>query len=110
MFLKKLLLNNYKNFSDIKFNFETKIVCFTGLNGVGKTNIIDSIYHLSYTKSYFNSIQADNIKHDQEYMTITGLYEKDNKEEKITLSLRRNEKKVLIKMVKNIKNLLIILD
>ena len=75
MFLKKLLLNNYKNFSEIKFNFETKIVCFTGLNGVGKTNIVDAIYHLSYTKSYFNAIQADNIKHDQEYMTITGVYE-----------------------------------
>ena len=99
MFLKKLLLNNYKNFSDIKFNFETKIVCFTGLNGVGKTNILDAIYHLSYTKSYFNSIQADNIKHDQEHMTITGLYEKENKEEKITLSLKRNEKKVLMKNV-----------
>jgi len=103
MFLKKLLLSNYKNFSDIKFNFETKIVCFTGLNGVGKTNIIDSIYHLSYVKSYFNSIQADNIKHDQELMSITGLYENDNKEEKITLSLKRNEKKVLIKNGKKYK-------
>ena len=103
MFLKKLLLNNYKNFSYIKFNFKTKIVCFTGLNGVGKTNIVDAIYHLSYTKSYFNSIQADNIKHDQEYMTITGAYVKDNKEEKITLSLKRNEKKVLIKNGKKYK-------
>ena len=97
MFLKKLLLNNYKNFSEIKFDFDTKIICFTGMNGVGKTNIVDAIYHLSYTKSYFNSVQADNIKHDQEYMTVTGIYEKDNKEEKITLSLKRNEKKVLIK-------------
>ena len=103
MFLKKLLLNNYKNFSNIKFDFKTKIVCFTGLNGVGKTNIVDAIYHLSYTKSYFNSIQADNIKHGQEYMTITGAYEKDNKEEKITLSLKRNEKKVLIKNGKKYK-------
>ena len=103
MFLKKLLLNNYKNFSDIKFNFKTKIVCFTGLNGVGKTNIVDAIYHLSYTKSYFNTIQADNIKHDQEYMTITGVYEMHNKEEKIALSLKRNEKKVLMKNGKKYK-------
>ncbi len=103
MFLKKLLLNNYKNFSEIKFDFDTKIICFTGMNGVGKTNIVDAIYHLSYTKSYFNSVQADNIKHDQEYMTVTGIYEKDNKEEKITLSLKRNEKKVLIKNGKKYK-------
>ena len=103
MFLKNLLLNNYKNFSEIKFNFDSKIVCFTGMNGVGKTNIVDAIYHLSYTKSYFNSIQADNIKHDQEYMSISGVYEEDNKEEKIVLSLKRNEKKVLIKNGKKYK-------
>ena len=103
MFLKNLLLNNYKNFSEIKFNFDSKIICFTGMNGVGKTNIVDAIYHLSYTKSYFNSIQADNIKHDQEYMYISGVYEEDNKEEKIVLSLKRNEKKVLIKNGKKYK-------
>tara|TARA_A100001011_G_scaffold183830_1_gene192667 strand:+ start:977 stop:2056 length:1080 start_codon:yes stop_codon:yes gene_type:complete len=103
MFLKNLLLNNYKNFSEIKFNFDSKIICFTGMNGVGKTNIVDAIYHLSYTKSYFNSIQADNIKHDQEYMSISGVYEEDNKEEKIVLSLKRNEKKVLIKNGKKYK-------
>ena len=103
MFLKNLLLNNYKNFSEIKFDFDSKIVCFTGMNGVGKTNIVDAIYHLSYTKSYFNSIQADNIKHDQEYMSISGVYEEDNKEEKIVLSLKRNEKKVLIKNGKKYK-------
>ncbi len=73
------------------------------MNGVGKTNIVDAIYHLSYTKSYFNSIQADNIKHDQEYMSISGVYEEDNKEEKIVLSLKRNEKKVLIKNGKKYK-------
>ena len=103
MFLKNLLLNNYKNFSEIKFDFDSKIVCFTGMNGVGKTNIVDAIYHLSYTKSYFNSIQADNVKHDQEYMSISGVYEEDNKEEKIVLSLKRNEKKVLIKNGKKYK-------
>ena len=73
------------------------------MNGVGKTNIVDAIYHLSYTKSYFNSIQADNIKHDQEYMSISGVYEEDNKEKKIVLSLKRNEKKVLIKNGKKYK-------
>lgn len=103
MFLKNLLLNNYKNFSEIKFDFDSKIICFTGMNGVGKTNIVDAIYHLSYTKSYFNSIQADNIKHFQEYMSISGVYEADNKEEKIVLSLKRNEKKVLIKNGKKYK-------
>ena len=67
MFLKELSLTNYKNFENIKFNFNTKIVCFIGLNGVGKTNILDSIYHLSYTKSYFNPIPSQNIRHNEDF-------------------------------------------
>ena len=44
MFLKELSLTNYKNFESLKFSFDTKIICFVGLNGVGKTNILDSSY------------------------------------------------------------------
>ena len=71
MFLKELNLTNYKNFETIKFNFNTKIVCFVGLNGVGKTNILDSIYHLSNTKSYFNHIASQNIKHAESFFFIS---------------------------------------
>ena len=67
MFLKELSLTNYKNFESLKFSFDTKIICFVGLNGVGKTNILDSIYHLSYTKSYFNPIPSQNIKHGETF-------------------------------------------
>ena len=72
MFLKELSLTNYKNFESLKFSFDTKIICFVGLNGVGKTNILDSIYHLSYTKSYFNPIPSQNIKHGETFFFISG--------------------------------------
>ena len=93
MFLKELNLTNYKNFETIKLNFNTKIVCFVGLNGVGKTNILDSIYHLSNTKSYFNPIPSQNIKHGESFFFISGKYEINNKEEKILVSLKKGEKK-----------------
>jgi|TARA_B110000003_G_scaffold176185_1_gene175661 DNA replication and repair protein RecF len=93
MFLKELSLTNYKNFDSVKFNFNTKIVCFVGLNGVGKTNILDSIYHLSYTKSYFNPIPSQNIKHDEDFFFISGVYNCDEKDESILISLKRGEKK-----------------
>ena len=93
MFLKKLSLTNYKNFEDIKFDFDTKIVCFVGLNGVGKTNILDSIYHLSYTKSYFNPIPSQNIKHGESFFFISGTYEIEDKEENILISLKKGDKK-----------------
>ena len=93
MFLKELSLTNYKNFESLKFSFETKIICFVGLNGVGKTNILDSIYHLSYTKSYFNPIPSQNIKHGESFFFISGKYIINDKEENILISLKRGDKK-----------------
>ena len=93
MFLKELSLTNYKNFENIKFNFDTKIVCFVGLNGVGKTNILDSIYHLSYTKSYFNPIPSQNIKHGETFFFISGTYNINKKEENILISIKKGDKK-----------------
>ena len=95
MFLKDLSLINYKNFENIKFNFDTKIICFVGLNGVGKTNILDAIYHLSYTKSYFNPIPSQNIKHGELFFFISGTYTTKNKEEKVLISLKKGEKKII---------------
>ena len=95
MFLKELSLTNYKNFESLKFSFDTKIICFVGLNGVGKTNILDSIYHLSYTKSYFNPIPSQNIKHGETFFFISGKYMIDEKEENILVSLKKGDKKII---------------
>ena len=95
MFLKELSLTNYKNFESLKFSFDTKIICFVGLNGVGKTNILDSIYHLSYTKSYFNPIPSQNIKHGETFFFISGKYMIDDKEENILVSLKKGDKKII---------------
>lgn len=95
MFLKELSLTNYKNFESLKFSFDTKIICFVGLNGVGKTNILDSIYHLSYTKSYFNPIPSQNIKHGETFFFISGKYMIHDKEENILVSLKKGDKKII---------------
>ena len=95
MFLKELSLTNYKNFESLKFSFDTKIICFVGLNGVGKTNILDSIYHLSYTKSYFNPIPSQNIKHGETFFFISGRYVINDKEENILVSLKKGDKKII---------------
>lgn len=97
MQLRKLHLFNYKNFSEIDFEFETKINCFVGRNGIGKTNILDSIYHLAYGKSYFNSIGIQNIKHQQEFFVIDGEFIKEDRTHQIVCSLKKGQKKVLKK-------------
>jgi DNA replication and repair protein RecF len=95
MHLKKISLFNYKNFSEVNFEFDTKINCFVGKNGIGKTNVLDAIYHLSCGKSYFNPLAVQNIKHGEEFFVIDGEFEKSERNEQIVCSLKKGHKKIL---------------
>ena len=54
MTLKELNIINFKNIAEATLTFTSGFNCFVGNNGVGKTNVLDAIYHLSMCKSYFN--------------------------------------------------------
>jgi DNA replication and repair protein RecF len=95
MYLKKISLFNYKNFAEANFEFDNKINCFVGKNGIGKTNVLDAIYHLSYGKSYFNPLAVQNIKHGEEFFVIDAEIEKNERIEQIVCSLKRGHKKIL---------------
>jgi DNA replication and repair protein RecF len=95
MFLQSLSLLNYKNFESESFTFDPKINCFVGNNGVGKTNVLDSIYHLSFGKSYFNPITSQNIKHGEDFFVVEGSYQKDARDEKVVISAKRGQKKMI---------------
>ena len=95
MFLKRISLLNYKNFSESTFELDAKINCFVGKNGIGKTNILDAIYHLANGKSYFNPLSVQNIKHEADFFVIDGTFEKDNRPEHILCSLKKGQKKIL---------------
>lgn len=95
MYLKNLSLLNYKNIAEANYQFDPKINCFTGKNGVGKTNVLDAIYHLAYGKSYFNPLAVQNIKHGEEFFVIDGTFEKNDRNEQIVCSLKKGLKKVL---------------
>ena len=95
MYLKKISLFNYKNFSEANFDFDNKINCFVGKNGIGKTNVLDAIFHLSYGKSYFNPLAVQNIKHGEEFFVIEGEFEKTKRSEIVICSLKKGQKKIL---------------
>lgn len=95
MFLKKLSLVNYKNFDTNSFDFNPKINCLVGNNGVGKTNVLDAIYHLSFGKSYFNPVATQNIQHGKDFFVIDGAYVKAERDENIICSLKKGQKKVV---------------
>lgn len=93
MYLKQLSLVNYKNIAQATIDFCPKINCFIGQNGSGKTNLLDAIYYLSYCKSHTNSIDSQNILHEEAFFVMQGVYERNNQEEHIYCGLKRKQKK-----------------
>ncbi|NND94475.1 MAG: DNA replication/repair protein RecF [Flavobacteriales bacterium] len=70
--LKSLHLVNFKNHRETRFDFDSRINCITGMNGSGKTNVLEAIYYLSFCKGYFNPQDAQNVLHGEEYFSIRG--------------------------------------
>lgn len=95
MFLQKLSLVNFKNFESKSFVFDAKINCFVGNNGVGKTNVLDAIYYLSFARSYFSPIATQNIRHEEDFFMIEGEYDMDERTNIVVCSLKRGSKKVV---------------
>lgn len=95
MFLQKLSLSNFKNYTEAELVLSEKINCFIGNNGAGKTNILDAIYYLSFCKSYFNSVDSQNINHDHDFFAIHGIYQnQENSADKVSCIQKRQNKKV----------------
>lgn len=86
--------------------FSDKLNCFVGLNGQGKTNILDAIYYLSFTKSAYNAIDSQNIHHDEEMAMVQGKYVDGETEEVIACGLKRGVKKQFRRGKKDYKRLL----
>ena len=106
MLLKELNILNYKNIREATLQFSDKINAFVGLNGQGKTNILDAIYYLSFTKSAYNAIDSQNIHHDEDMAMIQGKYYSADNEEIITCGIKRGVKKQFRRGKKDYKRLI----
>ena len=95
MYLKKLILTNFKNYELNELEFSPKINCFVGNNGVGKTNILDAIHYLSLTKSFFNNIDSISIRHSEDYFIIQGSFVRDGEEDQIYCAFQKQKQKLL---------------
>lgn len=104
MILEEIEILNYKNIRQAKMRLKPKVNALVGLNGQGKTNVLDAIYLMSFTKSAFNTIDSQNITHGEEMAMVQGRYafapiaakgETANEEDEIviTCGLKRGQKK-----------------
>jgi DNA replication and repair protein RecF len=105
MYIQELSVVNFKNFEHAEFQFSDSLNCFIGNNGAGKTNLMDAIYYLSFCKSFLNSVDAQNIRFDQDYFMIQGKYSRLDSEETVYCGLKRNQKKIFKRNQKDYRKL-----
>lgn len=101
MIIRRLHLTNFKNHSEKSFDFSAQINCFTGNNGVGKTNILDALHYLSVGKSFLGNSDLLNIRAGEDFFTIEGLVQNDDKEDIIKIIQQKDTKKIIRKNDKN---------
>jgi len=93
--LRNISLTNFKNYESLECSFDSGVNCILGLNGSGKTNLLDAIYYLCYTKSYFHHNDLQSIRHEQQFFRIDGIWEKKETQQRVVLRMPRGGKKIL---------------
>jgi DNA replication and repair protein RecF len=83
----------FKNYSNSSYTFSERIIGICGENGIGKTNLLDAIYSLCFTRSYFNRSDVQNVQHNKEGYRIEGSFEKNGHRLRVVSILRENGKK-----------------
>lgn len=94
MHLKSIHLINFKNYEEAEIALSSNVNCFVGMNGSGKTNILDAVHYLSLCKSYMNVLDRQNIRFDQQFFAIQGIWDKDQQEIAIHCAVKAGAKKV----------------
>lgn len=93
MILQSLKLTNFKNISSANLDFSAKLNCFLGDNGMGKSNLLDAIYYLSFTKSFTGANDSLMIKRGEEFALMQAVYDRLGATEDLNISLGGNRRK-----------------
>ena len=93
MWLEKIGLFNFKNYEEVAIDFSPHINCFVGENGSGKTNLLDAIYYLAFTKSAFSSTEGQNMRHGTSFFLVKGTFSKQTAQYDVQFSVQQGQKK-----------------
>lgn len=91
--LNKIIITHFKNYDIRTFGFDQNVVGICGLNGKGKTNLLDAIYYCCFTRSYFSSTDMQNINFDKDGFRLEAFFRNAAEHLKITCINRGNNKK-----------------
>ncbi|MGB4848024.1 MAG: DNA replication and repair protein RecF [Saprospiraceae bacterium] len=88
MLIREVSFTNFKNYSDVQFRFGPKFNLIHGLNGTGKTNLLDGIYYLCVGKSYFNPHDQKIVRYNESFFRLEGDVIKDNSNHKVIIKVK----------------------
>ncbi len=94
MHIQSLDLYQFRNFRQLQVILSDHVNAFTGANGCGKTNLLDAVHYLSMCKSYFNPADSQNISYGENSFIINGTFILNDEEERISCSVRLNQRKI----------------
>ena len=94
MIINRLSILNFKNIDEADLSFSPKMNYLFGNNGMGKTNLLDTLYYLSFCKSHSNLPDHQLIRYGEEFCVLQGYYEEGGVPEEIYCGIRRKQRKV----------------
>ena len=93
--LNKITLLQFRNYAAASYSFSAPVTCITGLNGSGKTNLLDAVYYLCYTKSYFSAYQQNSVQNGTDGFRVEGVFEQAGREETISCKWKQGKKEIM---------------
>ena len=105
MILNNISILNYKNISEANLTFSDKVNCFTGRNGMGKTNLLDAIYYMSFCRSFISQPDAMVVRHGADFLMLQGKYSRKGEPEEISCGIQPGKRKTVKRNGKEYKRL-----
>ena len=94
MIIERISILNFKNIEEADLLFSPQMNCLFGNNGMGKTNLLDALYYLSFTKNHTNLLDFQLIRNGEEFCLLQGFYENNEAKEEIYCGIKRKQRKV----------------
>ncbi|MCM1348976.1 MAG: DNA replication and repair protein RecF [Firmicutes bacterium] len=95
MRLNHLTLNNFKNIAQASLDFSPNVNCFLGRNGMGKSNLLDAIFYLSFCRSFSGVTDAMLMRRGEDFLMAKATYTRLGVVEELSLGMTRGRRKSL---------------
>ena len=106
MILQHLSVINYRNLRAVDLDFSRNVNCLVGANGMGKSNVLDAIYCLSFCRGFASAQDALNVHHEEDFFLLNGVYETEaGHTMRVSCALKRGGRKRLKVDEKDVKRL-----